>query len=342
MPKISIIVPVYNVERYLKKCVDCILAQTYADFELILVDDGSPDRCGLICEEYKKVDERVRVIHKENGGLSSARNAGMDIAKGEFYLFCDSDDYVAPEWCEHFIENVKPEKDNYIFGGIVTARIQAGITTLDESNTLVLKRTYPVSDFLKLQVKSQIGFAWNVLYYADVIRQHGLRFSADVIIEDLPFNLEYLKYMKELTGTGIADYYYIQDERVTLSKKYYPNNFRRWQEKYQITMDYSESQISNDQKEEFRRIVSTNYLYPFLQSLDNTFDHRNMQSFRQKLQYNDSVVKSKAFQSCLKYADISKEDARYIMLLRRKQYLFAYLLQRLAHLKNMIKGEKQE
>lgn len=94
IPEISIIVPVYKVEPYLRSCVDSILQQSFTDFELILVDDGSPDRCPEICDEYARQDERVRVIHKENGGLSSARNAGIDAARGHYIGFIDSDDYI--------------------------------------------------------------------------------------------------------------------------------------------------------------------------------------------------------------------------------------------------------
>jgi len=94
MCEISIIVPVYNVEKYLRKCVDSILNQTFKDFELILVDDGSPDNSGVICDEYAKKDSRVRVIHKKNGGLSDARNIGIDAAKGKYIGFIDSDDYI--------------------------------------------------------------------------------------------------------------------------------------------------------------------------------------------------------------------------------------------------------
>lgn len=97
MPTLSIIVPVYKVEPYLHRCVDSILAQTFTDFELILVDDGSPDNCGAICDEYAAKDSRILVIHKENGGLSDARNAGLDIAKGEYIGFVDSDDYISPQ-----------------------------------------------------------------------------------------------------------------------------------------------------------------------------------------------------------------------------------------------------
>ena len=97
---ISVIVPVYNVEPYLRECIDSILSQTYRDFELILVDDGSPDNCGAICDEYAEKDTRIRVIHQENGGLSAARNAGLDIARGEYVTFVDSDDKVSSRYLE--------------------------------------------------------------------------------------------------------------------------------------------------------------------------------------------------------------------------------------------------
>ena len=94
MELISVIVPVYKVEKYLRECVDSILAQTYTNLEIILVDDGSPDNCGKICDEYAQNDSRIKVIHQENGGLSAARNAGLDIATGKYIGFVDSDDYA--------------------------------------------------------------------------------------------------------------------------------------------------------------------------------------------------------------------------------------------------------
>ena len=100
MPKISVIVPVYNVEKYLHRCVDSILAQTFTDFELLLINDGSKDSSGVICDEYAAKDSRVLVFHKENGGVSSARNMGLDNAKGEWISFVDSDDWVEKEYLE--------------------------------------------------------------------------------------------------------------------------------------------------------------------------------------------------------------------------------------------------
>ena len=106
MPLVSVIIPVYKVEQYLHECVDSVLAQTYANIEVILVDDGSPDGCSAICDEYAAKDCRVRVIHKENGGLSDARNAGMKIAYGEYWAFVDSDDVVHPQMIESLMEPI--------------------------------------------------------------------------------------------------------------------------------------------------------------------------------------------------------------------------------------------
>ena len=115
---ISIIVPVYKVEKYINKCVDSILQQTYKDFELILVDDGSPDRCPEICDSYAKMDIRVRVIHKENGGLSDVRNTGIREAKGEFVTYVDSDDYIAVDYLETLMELVSKYNADIAVTGI--------------------------------------------------------------------------------------------------------------------------------------------------------------------------------------------------------------------------------
>jgi len=111
MPLVSVVVPIYNVELYLKECVDSILSQTYKNIEVILVDDESPDLCGKICDDYAAMDGRIKVVHKKNGGLSDARNAGMKVATGDLITFVDSDDYMlsfnygnhvvcnSPDWC---------------------------------------------------------------------------------------------------------------------------------------------------------------------------------------------------------------------------------------------------
>lgn len=118
MPELSIIVPVYKVEKYLPKCIDSILAQTFRDYELILIDDGSPDNCGTICDEYAAKDDRIIVIHQKNQGVSAARNAGLDIARGTYLGFVDSDDWIEPEMYETMISTAKEKQVDVVICGI--------------------------------------------------------------------------------------------------------------------------------------------------------------------------------------------------------------------------------
>ena len=119
MPKISVITPVYKVENYLRKCVDSILAQTFTDFELFIVDDGSPDSCGDIADEYEKKDTRVHAIHKENGGAPSARNAGIEKATGEYYYFPDSDDWLEPTYLHDLFDAAENTGAQLVVSGFV-------------------------------------------------------------------------------------------------------------------------------------------------------------------------------------------------------------------------------
>lgn len=153
---ISIIVPIYKVEQYLQRCVDSLLKQTYENFELILVDDGSPDSCGDICDEYARQDSRIQVIHKENGGLSDARNAGMDIATGEYIVFVDSDDWVVSDYLESMLEALE-ETDSDI------CECQVYRTTGEEYTDI------------KMEVKPEVYdtiVALNELIHDGVFRQH--------------------------------------------------------------------------------------------------------------------------------------------------------------------------
>lgn len=323
MPRISIIVPVYNVEPYLRRCVDSIFAQTFTDFELILVDDGSPDGCPAICDEYAEKDSRVRVIHKENGGVSSARNAGMEVAEGKYFLFCDSDDYVSPQWCEALYVAAEGNPDCLAFGGI--NRMWPENTGL-ESNTTELERAlYPKSRFLCFHAEGIAGFAWNAMFNAEIIKKYAVAFRTDVIVEDLPFCLEYLRHVTDLFYCGHAGYYYVQRNIPTLSRKYYQDGFRKYQEKYVALQKFIDDCATVDQGIKCHEELANEYMYLFLKSLDNTFDSRSSLIFFQKLKYNQRVIKTKEFRDCIQNYTAGRENERYLRLLRCGNYYIAYL-----------------
>lgn len=181
MPTFSIIVPVYKTEKYLKKCISSILKQTYRDFELILVDDGSPDQCPCICDEYREKDSRIKVLHKKNGGVSSARNLGLSMAIGTYIWFVDSDDYIEPYSLQKLYEIQQEfESDLCIFNA-----------KLEETNIVENINEF----FEKYYFTYKLGFEpWNKIYRREVIQMYNLKFDVqETIGEDLLFNIQYYK-----------------------------------------------------------------------------------------------------------------------------------------------------
>lgn len=181
---ISVIVPVYKVEPYLRKCVESIQAQTYRNLEIILVDDGSPDSCGAICDELAVQDPRIRVIHKENGGLSSARNAGLEIARGEYIGFVDSDDWLEPEAYEWLLDMALSENVKLVCGGRYDCSSWAGtrqVGLCPRSREVISGQELARRIFRWENIDSA---AWDKLYHRSLFRE--IRYPLGVVSEDVP------------------------------------------------------------------------------------------------------------------------------------------------------------
>lgn len=174
MPLISVIVPVYKVEKYLNQCVESIVNQTYRNLEIILVDDGSPDNCPAMCDAWAAKDSRIKVIHKENGGLSDARNAGLDIAAGAYIAFVDSDDWIAPDFLELLYEALKAKNADIA---------ECGVAYVDEGGNVLRNRaTANLSEMDKIEALRRLVLedgiyqtVWNKLYRREVI--DGIQFE---------------------------------------------------------------------------------------------------------------------------------------------------------------------
>lgn len=177
MPKISIIVPIYKVEKYLSRCVDSILNQTFTDFECILVDDGSPDNCPEICDEYAKRDKRIRVIHKQNGGLSDARNAGIDIAQGEYFGFVDSDDWIHPQMYEILYNSIA--RKNVLLSVCAYEQVEEERTFEKIENPI-----FEIENGMDFLVNDHVTavVAWNKLYHKSLF--DDIRYPIDKLHED--------------------------------------------------------------------------------------------------------------------------------------------------------------
>ncbi|MBT2679817.1 glycosyltransferase [Bacillus sp. ISL-35] len=206
-PKISIIVPVYKVEKYLHKCINSILAQTFTDFELILIDDGSPDNCGRICDKYARKDSRVSVIHKENGGLASARNAGLDIAKGEYIGFVDSDDWIESDMYE-LLYDLCTENDCDI----------SNISSIIYFKDRIQKNgTHPLIVHQKSEAMKAmlVGDLYDEVVWTKLIKRtllEDIRFSEGMVYEDTAFTYKVIHKSKKVCSIGAPKYHYIKRE----------------------------------------------------------------------------------------------------------------------------------
>ena len=220
-PKISIIVPVYKVEKYLKKCVDSILAQTYENLEVILVDDGSPDTCPAICDEFSKKDKRIKVIHKKNGGLSDARNAGLEIATGEYIGFVDSDDFISSEMYSVLLCNLLKSKADLAICNYVRVD-ECGKVAVDLSMKETLKnRCFSRKEFIEELLKPYGGYyvvAWNKLYKRKIFENirfpYGKQHEDEFIIHHIVSKCEKIVFVEEEL------YYYLQREGSIMSNSF--------------------------------------------------------------------------------------------------------------------------
>ena len=205
-PLLSIIVPVYDVERYLQKCIDSILAQTFTDFELILVDDGSPDNCPALCDAAAAKDARIRVIHQKNGGLSAARNAGLDVARGEWIGFVDSDDYIAPEMYETLYKAVQSTGADLALCDYVKVDETGALCT--QTHVAVPQKSLTGRELLQKAYWTTVQIACNKLYHRTIFAQ--LRYPVGKLNEDFFVIPEICLNTQKAVVVPDVLYYYVQ------------------------------------------------------------------------------------------------------------------------------------
>ena len=202
MSTVSIIVPIYKVEDYIRECIDSILAQTYPDFELILVDDGSPDSCGRICDDYAKGDNRIKVVHKVNGGISSARNAGLEVAKGEWIMHVDGDDWIEPDMIESLIEAAQITGADMVFGDFMKYGPSAGYNKLP---TWSSDKKKSMTNYIAYVMTTIWGSIAKRSLYAD----HSLKSPEDIsYCEDFHLIVRLCHFAKKVVNVHRPFYHY--------------------------------------------------------------------------------------------------------------------------------------
>lgn len=243
-PKVSIVIPIYNVEQYLERCLLSVTRQTWRNTEILLIDDGSPDECPRLCDEWAQRDPRIRVIHKENAGLGMARNTGIENATGEYICFFDSDDYIAPYTIEHAVKRaLETEADTVVFG---TSIMDSSLCEVKEYIPTVGERVYEgdavreefLPEFIAPDpqgdgTRTFYMSAWVLMYSADLIARTGFRFVSEreIISEDVYSLLSYFRYSEKVAVLPESLYRYC-DNGVSLSRVYRPDRYERIREFY--------------------------------------------------------------------------------------------------------------
>lgn len=228
-PKISVIIPVYNVEQYLRQCLDSIINQTYRNLEIIVVDDGSPDNCGAICDEYAEKDARVIAIHKQNGGVNTARNMGIQRASGEWLAFVDSDDWCESDYYEKMIDAAKGrEADVFYAGGYYVdyPRKSVAVQTFEVPFQFSDRRSIDSLQRIILLPDGRggaaYGYPFDKLYRASFMKQHHLLFDVSIKAwDDMWSNFKFLAEAKMIAGGPVIGYHYRQ-VMTSITKGYNP------------------------------------------------------------------------------------------------------------------------
>ncbi|MGU8908540.1 glycosyltransferase family 2 protein [Clostridium perfringens] len=291
--KFSILVPIYNTETYLKKCINSILEQTYANFELILINDGSTDNCGYICDYYKSIDKRIKVIHKHNSGVSSTKNIGINNSIGEYIVFVDSDDYIEKNFLEVISKEIESQEYEMIFFGFKEETEDNTIVSVNNVN----KNKYYKSEFSEcityLIDNNIFGYQCSKVINSKTIKENNIKFDENISLnEDLLFTFEVLKYTKNIKVLEFSPYHYVRRQESLTS-----NN----QENILETNEYILERIVNyykffNVKDKERLILERSILSLFniCKKIKTIYKHKEI-SFKDTIYKCDKIINSKIF-----------------------------------------------
>ena len=311
---ISIVVPVYKSEKTLAGCLDSLLAQTYADIEVICVIDGSPDSCGDICDAYAAKDARVKSIKRENGGVSSARNRGIDEATGEYLMFVDSDDTVEPDYCEKMWKTHQETDAELIICGFHHWYVGRDVKKVP-SNPGIYKTENYGADFLKLYQEGFLNMPWNKLFK----KEFAGRFDTSLSLgEDLLFNMNYLEKCSKVAVIPEALINYIQEEKGnTLSTKKRDNKLEIASKVCAGVQNYYTG-ISGEKN--LHPVIAGKFVMEFLDECESLpFDKKTPKA--EKLQVIKRLANHKEFMEANKIAEVTVLDYKIL------QWCFAHGMQ---------------
>jgi glycosyltransferase involved in cell wall biosynthesis len=328
---VSIIVPIYNAEKYLKTCIDSILNQTYENIEVILINDGSTDNSKKICYEYKKKDSRIVVINQPNCGPSISRNNGLRLSTGKYVQFVDADDYLEQDMTEKLIKFMD-NSTQLVMGAFNIVYIKDGKTdkvTNDCDKLSGMKSSYKKSEFLNVFgeffLLDYINVLWNKLYSIDVIKKNNIRFIDDLFMgEDLLFNLDYIKACDGIKFINQPLYNYLQINENSLTRKSKKDFFEIQKMIFKKVREFmKENDCYSDKNKGFVEKLYTDLI---INSFDNIILDSKLNRESQKI-YMSSIVQDDSVRENIKFFKFGNIQKKLIYLfIKYKKIVCIYLL----------------
>lgn len=300
MPKVSVIMPVYGVEKFVGKAIESIQNQTLTDFEFLIVDDGTKDKSGIICDQYAARDDRLTVIHKENGGAPSARNAALAIAKGKYYYFMDSDDWAEPTMLADMVALAEETNAQLVVTGyyIDTYYADTEYVTQEQSvpsQVFKTQRAFREGAY-RLFDQNLLYTPWNKLYDGDYIRKNELRFT-DTFWDDFPFNLSVIRDIKRVTVSDEKYYHFMRARAESETAKYRPDMYEKREEEHRWMVElYDYWDVKDADSREF---IARRYIERIIGCIENVTNPACTLSRREKIAEIRRIILSDTVQALL-------------------------------------------
>lgn len=305
-PFISVVMPVYNVEKHLEKAVDSILKQTYQDFEIILVDDCSPDGCPGLCDRIAAGDDRIRAVHhKENQGISMARNTGISEAKGVYLSFIDSDDYVEPDLFEKAVRSLEENPAQVVVFGLTEDYYDEQDRLHHSENILPEKRVFSGKEELRpyvieLEKQTLYGYSCNKIYRLDYLRKQGLKFEKVTLIEDILFNVKYFMDIDSMNIIESAGYHYNKRMDNSLTSRFVPEYYKL--HKKRIDLIFRQYQYWELCDERVKAVLGALYTRYIFSALQRNCDKRAKMSFGGRRKWTKLLLEEPLVKELIPYA----------------------------------------
>lgn len=324
---VSIVIPIYNVEKYIDKCICSVKNQTYKNLEIILVNDGSPDNCKEIIENYSKLDSRIKIINKNNGGLSDARNAGLNLATGDYICFIDGDDYVELDMVEQSINKLNKSNSDVLIFSFYNEDVDL-YENIIERNIVELNQNDPNS------MLAIVGYAWNKMYKTSYIKSNKFLFEKGLsLVEDVVFNENIIENTNKIDYINKPLYHYISRMRTTLAKQYYDDSYNLIKKGFNSRKNIMFKLFGINKK--LKEIMAESYINGIRYCCSNMFFYKNSLSFKDKytnlkniLNDNETIDQIKFYRDKTLFDKLIKISIKYrqVFLLYIMYYIRSFFI----------------